>query len=157
MDVVHSRAERQRQLSRGHHRNPDASDEDSFIGNNSMRYRTLDKSKSSVFLPRLVNRNLTYNQSKNRFAVKNINGSSQLWPLLVRDWFHVLLRLPFHISIVGLLAIWTLLILAWAAIYVLVDTQSKEEDCGLGEPGFPIPFSTAFAFSLETCTTVGCK
>ena len=45
----------------------------------------------------------------------------------------------------------------FAGIYMWVDSNYKYDDCGLGEPGSPIEWGTAFAFSLETCTTVGCK
>jgi hypothetical protein len=122
-----------------------------------LRYRTLSKTKSSVFLPRLVERNLTYHQSKNNMSVNNINGKRMIWPLLLSDWFHVLLRVPFQFSIIGLLFLWTSMILLFAGFYVWVDKSYENADCGLGDPGDPIAWGTAFAFSLETCTTVGCK
>jgi len=37
----------------------------------------------------------------------------------------------------------------------VVDATAPHVECGLGKPGHPIDFSGAFAFSLETCTTVG--
>ena len=80
--------------------------ESSSIHQTGLRYRTLTKAKSSVYLPRLVDRNLSYHQSKNRIAIRNENGTSKVFPLLMRDWFHVLLRLPFHVSIIGLLIFW---------------------------------------------------
>lgn len=36
-----------------------------------------------------------------------------------------------------------------------LDAISPETECGLGTAGNPIQFGPAFAFSLETCTTVG--
>eukprot|EP00934_Nitzschia_sp_Nitz4_P005412 Nitzschia sp. Nitz4//scaffold34_size148208//61958//63495//NITZ4_002977-RA/size148208-augustus-gene-0.72-mRNA-1//-1//CDS//3329548786//5402//frame0 len=143
-----------RMTSRAEWEAREESDSDSAV-TPGIRYRTLNKSKSRVILPRLIKRNLTFHQSKNNFAVQNLHEKARLSPLLFRDWFHVLLRLPFHISIGSLLAVWTLMIMLWAQVYVWIDTVSKEADCGLGEPGFPIAYPTAFAFSLETCTTVG--
>jgi hypothetical protein len=61
------------------------------------------------------------------------------------------------ISLTGLLMIWSGTILLFALVYVKIDENTNNLDCGLGEAGMPIPWATAFAFSLETCTTVGCK
>lgn len=90
-------------------------------------------------------------------AVKNVKHHSHVYPLLLLDWFHVFLRLPTYVSVTLLLSIWTLFILIFAKIYVGIDTSNNALDCGLGDPGTPIAWGTAFAFSLETCTTVGCK
>ncbi|CAB9514290.1 rectifier potassium channel 2 [Seminavis robusta] len=43
----------------------------------------------------------------------------------------------------------------FAGIYMRIDTDRLDENCGLGAPGQPIQLGPAFAFSLETCTTVG--
>jgi hypothetical protein len=127
------------------------------IKDTGLRYRTLPKSKSTVFLPRLVNRDLAYNQSKNTISIANERHHEHVWPLLMRDWFHVLLRTNVFISLTGLLVIWSGTILLFALVYVQIDQNTDNLDCGLGEAGMPIPWATAFAFSLETCTTVGCK
>lgn len=50
---------------------------------------------------------------------------------------------------------WTFFILCWALIYQAIDAKSPQVSCGLGPPNEPIQFGPAFAFSLETCTTVG--
>lgn len=114
------------------------------------------RSHSTVFLPRLVKRDLPYSQSRNRVSVKNSNHhNSGIYRLLVIDWFHVLLRIPVWVSITLLLATWTLVIVLFALLYVKIDETWLEEDCGLGEPGRALQFGTSFAFSLETCTTVG--
>lgn len=47
------------------------------------------------------------------------------------------------------------MIIVWAFIYVMVDRSDPQKTCGLGANGNPIEFHAAFAFSLETCTTVG--
>lgn len=47
--------------------------------------------------------------------------------------------------------------MVFAAIYVAIDNENPRVDCGLGtaDPPRPIAFYGAFAFSLETTTTVG--
>lgn len=112
---------------------------------------------SNAFLPRLIPRNLPFHQSKNKMASKNVNSQTDVARLLVKDWFHVFLRQHVLKTVTFLLVLWTLVILLFAVIYVRIDTAYLEYSCGLGEPGIPILFGTAFAFSLETCTTVGCK
>ena len=121
------------------------------------RRHTLRSTKSWVKLPRLVNRDMPFHQSRNRLAIKNERHFAKIWRLFLEDWFHCLLRMPTYLSIPLLLGIWTAVILLFGAIYVYIDTANKYEDCGLGDPGLPIAWGTSFAFSLETCTTVGCK
>jgi hypothetical protein len=110
-----------------------------------------------VFLPRFVSRDLPFHQSSNLVKITNINQAKHLWKLVMIDWFHSLLRLPPYISITFLLSLWILLITIFASIYMYVDYINIHVDCGLGTIGSPIPFAGAFAFSLETQTTVGCK
>ena len=104
--------------------------------------------------PRMVLRNLPFHQSKNKFAVDHNQGWS-LWKLLRYDWFHVVLNLPTCRSLMALLILWTSMILIFAGFYMRIDRRSAETDCGLGAPPDAIKFGAAFAFSLETCTTVG--
>ena len=47
------------------------------------------------------------------------------------------------------------MILVFAVLYVIYDNARPSQACGLGAEGAPIKFAGAFAFSLETCTTVG--
>jgi hypothetical protein len=129
---------------------------------NHLRQRRRESSSlnfvgSQVHLPRLIARNLPYHQSRNKMAVQSVKNHSHIYPLLLLDWFHVFLRLPTYFTVTLLLSIWTLFILIFARIYIAIDTSNSALDCGLGDPGMPIAFGTAFAFSLETCTTVGCK
>lgn len=79
--------------------------------------------------------------------------------LLIKDWFHVLLRLPSWISLPAFIIIWYISIWVWAAIYQYISNKSSnfEKDCGLGSPNVTLSIMTAYAFSLETCTTVGCE
>mmetsp|Transcript_43522 Transcript_43522/g.105081 ORF Transcript_43522/g.105081 Transcript_43522/m.105081 type:complete len:514 (+) Transcript_43522:160-1701(+) len=122
----------------------------------SQRLRTnSNRHYSNVFLPRLVDRNFPYFQSKNQIASKNVKNPPGVFQLLVKDWFHVFLREHVLKSITLLLVSWTVYILIFAVVYVRIDKAYLDRNCGLGEPGTPIRFGTAFAFSLETCTTVG--
>ena len=116
------------------------------------------KRRSQVSLPRMVDRNLPFYQSTNSMKIKN-SDHKYLWRLMIIDWFHTLLRLPACISVSFLLFLWVLLIEFYAAIYWFEDNvHYKLVDCGLGVDGsHMISFAGAFAFSLETCTTVGCK
>jgi len=111
---------------------------------------------SQVYLPRLITRDYPYNQSSNRVEIVNEN-TNPLWGLLIKDWFHVLLRLPSWISLPAFIIIWYISIWVWAAIYQYISNKSSnfEKDCGLGSPNVTLSIMTAYAFSLETCTTVG--
>lgn len=109
---------------------------------------------SSRTHPRFIARNLPFFQSRNRVNVTH-NQGFKIFLLLYHDWFHVLLRMPTWQSVPMLLAGWTSLIIVFAGLYVWVDNKNPEISCGLGAEGAPIKFGPAFAFSLETCTTVG--
>ncbi|OEU19051.1 hypothetical protein FRACYDRAFT_183433 [Fragilariopsis cylindrus CCMP1102] len=114
------------------------------------------RSKSQVFLPRLVNRNMPFHQSKNRIAVFNLNWKDKISKLLIKDWFHVLLRVHIVVAVFTLILIWTVAILVWAAIYQLSDNFGNlAVDCGLGKKNETLTFAAAFAFAMETATTVG--
>lgn len=113
---------------------------------------------------RLVRRNFPHYQSKNRLAIQNIYCSEgtrnslllQKWrTLFAKDMYHVLLRKPTAFTLLILISIWTALILIFALVYMLFDRFDSAKNCGLGNLGHPIGYAGAFAFSLETCTTVG--
>lgn len=106
-------------------------------------------------IPRMVKRDLVFEQSSNIIAMRHGQGFFGLFWLLRHDWFHALLRFPTLHSLGCLLLIWTLMIILFAGIYMGVDRRNPELSCGLGTAGDPIQFGAAFAFSLETCTTVG--
>ncbi len=105
-------------------------------------------------IPRMVRRDLPAFQSNNRFVVKH-KLTRELWFLLRHDWFHVVLNQPAPLSIFILLIFWTLVILVFAAVYIRIDRASPETFCGLGINNEPFSMASAFAFSLETATTVG--
>jgi len=104
--------------------------------------------------PRFIPRNLPFDQSWNRVNVTH-NQGFKMFLLLRHDWFHVLLRMHTWQSVPMLLSGWTTLIIIFAGLYVWVDSRDPSIACGLGPEGAPIEFGPAFAFSLETCTTVG--
>ena len=64
-----------------------------------------------------------------------------------------------YVSFPIFVAIWYGMIWVFALVFTRVDSSyfNRDKDCGLAEPGIPITLSAAYAFSLETCTTVGCE
>ena len=108
-------------------------------------------------IPRLVHRNLPFKQSRQEIAVVNKTNykSFKVQRILSQDWYHVFLRQPTWLSLCGLLLFWTVFIIAFALIYQKIDRDNPTVECGLGLKNEPIEFTPAFAFSLETCTTVG--
>ena len=105
-------------------------------------------------IPRLVRRDLPAFQSNNRFHVKQ-RLTRELWWLLRHDWFHVVLNRRASTVIFILLFIWTVMVIIFGVVYIQVDNRSSDGYCGMGQEGEPITFRAAFAFSLQTCTTVG--
>ena len=91
--------------------------------------------------------------------VKNLDPQRLLWRLHIEDWFHTLLRLPACLSVSVLLFLWMSMVGFFGVFYWYADNvRYVKQDCGLGpEETESISFPGAFAFSLETCTTVGCK
>jgi len=119
------------------------------------RYSLTDEEIKNI--PRLVHRNLPFHQSQQKVAVENKTDfrSFKVQRILSQDWYHVFLRQPASLSILFLLILWTCLILLSALIYQKLDRDNPIKMCRLGPNGQPIKFAGAFAFSLETCTTVG--
>ena len=134
------------------------------VRNGSMRLTNLlfrtstgtegDNSANNIPMPaRLIKRNLPNYQSANNVDIANRNVE---WNLTYRyDFFHATLRWPTWSSVAALICIWTMLVISFAIIYEAVDRRRPDEECGLGHKGSPIDFNGAFAFSLETQTTVG--
>jgi hypothetical protein len=105
-------------------------------------------------LPRLVHRNRAFHQSSSKVYIKHNHGT-RIYKLLRFNWFHVFLRWPTKWSLLTLLSVWSTLIVLFGIIYTSYDNIQLNLACGLGRAGSPITFAGAFAFSLETCTTVG--
>jgi hypothetical protein len=104
--------------------------------------------------PRLVRRNLPFNQSRNILQVEH-NQGTRLSSLIRHDYFHVILRLPVWFTLMLLLFLWTLIIVVFGGLYVVVDRNNVSPVCGLGKAGEPIRFYAAFSFSLATSRTSG--
>ena len=105
--------------------------------------------------PRLVHRDRAFFQSSNKLRVQH-NQGNKIMKLLKHNWFHSFLRWPTRHSLGLLMAFWTSVIFFFALLYVWYDHSNSLGDCRLGEDAdTPISFAGAFAFSLETCTTVG--
>ncbi|KAG7373250.1 inward rectifier potassium channel [Nitzschia inconspicua] len=119
-----------------------------LIENNEIELEHLDQ------LPRLVQRNRPFHQSSNKVFIKH-NQGTKIYKLLRFNLFHVFLRWQTKWSLLVLLSVWTVAILLFAVLYVAYDNIKPEQTCGLGAENRPIYFAGAFAFSLETCTTVG--
>ena len=111
---------------------------------------------SHAAIPRLVARNRPFNQSDNKVQVNHL-PDRRIFSLLFRDWFHVILRYNTFHSLSFLLIIWTSMIIVFACIYMTIGDgdSNPENSCGLAGNGERFTFTGAFAFSLETCTTVG--
>ncbi|KAL3915703.1 MAG: hypothetical protein SGILL_005520 [Bacillariaceae sp.] len=120
----------------------------SLIEGNSVKVEHLDD------LPRLVRRDREYHQSSNKVYIRH-NQGTRIYKLLKYNWFHVFLRWKTRYSLTLMISFWTILILVFAGFYVAYDRVEPNLACGLGDEGQPISFAGAFAFSLETCTTVG--
>jgi len=118
--------------------------------------RRILRMMSQVYLPRLITRDYPFQQSSNRVEIVNENTKS-LWGLLIKDWFHILLRLPSWVSLPAFAIIWYIFIWVWAFIYQHISNtpSNYSKDCGLGSANETLTIMTAYAFSLETCTTVG--
>jgi hypothetical protein len=145
-------------------------DEDSEINkNNQGTPPSSSTSSTEAPLKRLVVRDLPFHQSSNSLRVRHqmskeyskkakgrhSAGGLGFFHWYIEDWFHVLLRLRTVVSVSAFTVVWTAFLLIFAGVYVMIDNIDPDEACGLGKPGYPIKFYGAFAFSLETTTTVG--
>lgn len=122
--------------------------------------------------PRLILRNLPFNQSRAQVNVHNDYGprtqpstSKAIYKLYRHDWFHNFLRWPTLLSVVFLLILWTCLTLFFSILYLVHDKLKTSQTCSLwppitGDDGTLVPtpplhIYTSFTFALETGTTVG--
>jgi hypothetical protein len=145
-----------------HHKRNDSNLSGIMESNNSFRNVFPNSLRNDVnidldHLPRLVLRNRAFHQSSNKIHIQH-NQGVRIYALLRHNWFHVFLRWPTRYSLLALISIWTSAILVFAVLYIIRDSASTKLSvgaCGLGIEGSRITFAAAFAFSLETCTTVG--
>ena len=109
--------------------------------------------------PRFVKRNLPFYQSRNCLNIRLKGLSKHAGKMLLQeDWYHLLLRWDTTKSSLLMISTWTVTILIFAALYMLVDYIYYGIDCGLVNPDDPrrvLHYGAYFAFSLQTTTTVG--
>jgi hypothetical protein len=65
--------------------------------------------------------------------------------MLIGDWFDLVLATHTYIVVLLIVSIYTSILLIWSGFYMSID----------GLEGGPLSFQEAFAFALETATTVG--
>lgn len=112
------------------------------------------KPKKMDDIPRLVLRNRPFHQSSNKVHIEH-NQGLRIYSLLKFNWFHTFLRWPTKWSLTVLMVAWTGMILVFSGVYMWYDRLDTTISCGLGLIDEPMTAAAAFAFSLETCTTVG--
>jgi hypothetical protein len=105
--------------------------------------------------PRLILRNLPFDQSRNIIQVQHNQGTTKIGRLIRHDLFHVLLQLSTMKIILLMLSLWTFLILFFAAMYVAANNRHGQGVCNMGLPDEPFYYYAAFAFSLQTQQATG--
>lgn len=84
------------------------------------------------------------------------NQGWRIGKLVRHDLFHFLLRRKLYQTLSLLLSVWTLAIMIFAGLYFATDRAVEGDHvCSLFGAAGPITYQGAFAFSLQTCTTVG--
>lgn len=103
---------------------------------------------------RLVRRDAPFHQSSGKiFMDRTAMRNKELNLIGLGDWFHVLLEGRSTYLVLLLITVYTVIIIIFAGIYMGIDGERSA--CGLAEPGTTLSFHTAFAFSVETMTTIG--
>lgn len=107
----------------------------------------------SIPVKRLIDRRNTFHQSSDKVnirIVEHFNDKRVRWArriLFAGDWFDYIVTKPTCTVVTVLISIYSTCLLIWAGFYMAVDF------CLEGEEN--LTFQEAFAFSLETATTVG--
>ena len=102
--------------------------------------------------PRIMYRDTVYHQTTGDVNVRyeaHPDDFDVRWAkrrLMFRDWFDRLLGFPTSVIVLAMVSLYTLVLLVWTGIYMHVG-----DVCG----NVQLSFQAAFAFSLETATTVG--
>ena len=108
--------------------------------------------------PRLLERDLHFSQSAGKFALKRKDGRFLWWEAKrPRNWFHLLLTLPTTKFMLVLMALYTLIVIIFAFIFLALNTNPAEA-CRLDHhhgDGRPFDFLAAFALSVITSATLG--
>ncbi|KAL1527977.1 hypothetical protein AB1Y20_009348 [Prymnesium parvum] len=98
---------------------------------------------------RLIQRDRPFCQASGKFHMER---RSHLFNRLARrDWFHVVLSMPTKYSFIIFFAVYTIAIIFFAFCYIIADHACANDV----DPDSILDFRKAFAFSLETMTTIG--
>ena len=100
---------------------------------------------------RLVRRDVAFHQSSGRIYMHR--SGHALDYIARKDLFHVALSMPAAYLFVICVSTYTFVILCFAALYMLADHPGV--NCAIAPAGEWPTFYHAFAFSLETLTTIG--
>lgn len=100
---------------------------------------------------RLVRRDAPFFQSSGRIYMHR--NHHLLDRLALADPFHVGLSMPIWLLVMLCLVVYTLVMLVFSGLYILLDNPSVH--CGIAPEGVWPSFYQAFAFSMETMTTIG--
>lgn len=99
---------------------------------------------------RLLRRDAPFRQSTGRIYMHRTGAALGL---ALSDVFHVALAMPYFLLTLLCMMAYTTVMLAFAVLYVLIE--GPETDCGIAPIGERPTFYHAFAFSMETLTTIG--
>jgi len=106
----------------------------------------------SAAAPRILRRDSFYHQSSGHVNIRYVAhpDDSFSWGaknrLVLKDWFDRLLALNTLLILFLMCTLYTVMLFVWTGIYMGIGAH-----CG----GVDLDFQAAFAFSLETATTVG--
>jgi hypothetical protein len=124
--------------------------------NDTIRTTTATTMPSSTTTRRFIERNLAFHQSKNVMNVRAFGRDYwEMVMLLKEDWFHFTLRRHTLLSVTVILSVWTISVGIFAGLYQFIDNYYEFQDCGLSSSFGKLTYGGFFAFSLETCTSVG--
>jgi hypothetical protein len=102
---------------------------------------------------RLVRRDSAFHQSSGKINMHRGLRAGQLLGLAQKDWYHVLLTMKSRSLLLVIVCTFTLVVVFYAFMFMLVDDSL--EGCGIAPKGQRASFYNAFAFALETLTTIG--
>lgn len=114
-------------------------------------WKRIAQEREQVRWKRLIERNKPLFQSDwfvNVRCIEREDDIETLWAkraLLFRDWFDYILSIRTSLLILFICFCYTLIIIFWALIYMSIECE---------ETGPRLGFHEAFAFSVETATTV---
>ena len=102
---------------------------------------------------RLVRRDSAFHQSSGKINMHRGLRADRLLGLAKRDWYHVLLSMKSRSLLLVIACTFTLVVVFYAFMFMLADHSL--EGCGIAPRGQRASFYNAFAFALETLTTIG--